>query len=148
MKELVAVLLLLVASTAYGEIYTWKDARGTLFYTNSLYEIPARYRARAKLLDVATGKKLPIGTAQQPPPAGSAATQPSQIVNPLGAPPPTSSPQVPAQASSVPTSPGQSATPPTPAQTSPRLASPPGGTAQPQPGARRRARPHYSNRDE
>jgi hypothetical protein len=65
MKKLL-LLLLLVASGAQGEMYTWKDARGTAFYTNSLHEIPARYRSRAKLLDVATGKKSPITT----PPGG------------------------------------------------------------------------------
>lgn len=86
MKTL-AVLLLLIASTAYGEIYTWKDARGTVFYTNSLYEIPARYRSRAKLLDVATGKKLPLNagqasappTGQGAPPAQAAQPQPSPV---------------------------------------------------------------------
>ena len=83
------VLLLFVASTAYGEIYTWKDARGTLFYTNSLYEIPARYRARAKLLDVATGKKVPITAVQPAPqtgPTGSpgpqAVPQPAPVTQP------------------------------------------------------------------
>jgi len=60
MQRLVVVLLLFIASTAWAEIYTWKDARGTVFYTNSLHEIPARYRSRAKLLDVATGKKSAI----------------------------------------------------------------------------------------
>ena len=89
MKRLVVVVLVL-ASAAYGEIYTWKDARGTAFYTNSLDEIPARYRARAQLLDVATGKKAPI-TAAQP---GAAATPGQQ-----GAPQQSSAqqaPQVPA----------------------------------------------------
>ena len=79
MKRLVVVLLLFIASTACAEIYTWKDARGTVFYTNSLHEIPARYRSRAKLLDVATGKKSPI-TAQ--PAAGQAGPGAAQ-----GAPP-------------------------------------------------------------
>ena len=63
--ERFVVLLLLFAYTAYGEIYTWKDARGTAFYTNSLDEIPARFLSRARLLDVATGKKSPI-TASHP----------------------------------------------------------------------------------
>jgi hypothetical protein len=70
MKKLV-LLLLCFASAAYGEIYTWKDAHGTLFYTNSLYEIPARYRSRAKLLDVATGKKKPISATQPGAQAGA-----------------------------------------------------------------------------
>lgn len=79
MKKLL-VLLLLVASTAYGDIYTWQDPRGTLYYTNSLHEIPARYLAKAKLLDVATGKKAPLTGAQlagQAVPAPTAAQQAS-----------------------------------------------------------------------
>jgi hypothetical protein len=77
MKRLV-LLLLCFASAAYGEIYTWKDARGTLFYTNSLYEIPPRYRSKAKLLDVATGKKRPISATQSGTPAGPTGTPGSQ----------------------------------------------------------------------
>jgi len=103
--KILAVLLLFIASTAYGEIYTWKDARGTVFYTNSLHEIPARYRSRAKLLDVATGKKLPLTAGQSsapptgqtapPPPAQVAQPQPSPVPvpnqqNPAGTPPPAS----------------------------------------------------------
>lgn len=67
----VLLFLLLCASSASAEFYTWKDRAGTVFYTNSLHEIPARYRSRAMQLDVATGKKLPISAAGQP--AGTAA---------------------------------------------------------------------------
>lgn len=66
MKKFVLLLLIFSASAAYGEIYTWKDARGTVFYTNSLNEIPARYLKKARVLDVATGKKGALATAQQP----------------------------------------------------------------------------------
>lgn len=69
MKKTAVLLSLIFASAAYGELYTWKDARGTAFYTNSLYEIPSRYRSKAKVLDLATGKKSPLSTAQ---PAGQA----------------------------------------------------------------------------
>lgn len=72
MKLLVLALILSVgASSALAEIYTWKDAKGTVFYTNSLHEIPARYLKRARLLDVATGKA-------GPPVAASAAAAPDQ----------------------------------------------------------------------
>ena len=74
MKKVVILLLLLVASSASAEIYTWKDNRGTAFYTNSLHEIPARYRSRARLLDVATGKKLPISAAES---GGQSSSAPS-----------------------------------------------------------------------
>ncbi|UFS72564.1 DUF4124 domain-containing protein [Geomonas sp. RF6] len=82
MKRL-ALMLLLVASTAYAEMYTWTDSKGTTHYVSSQYDIPARYRSRAKVYDVATGKKLPISAAAAaaPPsaPAGGAAAQPPQL---------------------------------------------------------------------
>ena len=143
MKELVAVLLLLVASTAYGEIYTWKDARGTLFYTNSLYEIPARYRARAKLLDVATGKKVPIGAAQPAGPAGPAGTPPPQAATGQAAMPQPAPAQAPPQASPAQQRPEQA----TQAQPSPQLGNTPGAPAQQPQRARRRMR-HGGNQDE
>ena len=96
MKKLV-VLLLLIATSASGEIYTWKDSKGTLFYTNSLYEIPARYRSRAKLLDVATGKKSPLTAEQpggQPQTAGTPGAPPAQLSAPLQARPQPSPQQV------------------------------------------------------
>ncbi len=46
------LLLLLMASTAHGELFTWTDGRGTAHYTNSLYEVPARYRAKVKVLNL------------------------------------------------------------------------------------------------
>ncbi|HBG05321.1 MAG: hypothetical protein A2075_05895 [Geobacteraceae bacterium GWC2_58_44] len=78
MKRFVVLLLLISASAAYGEIYTWKDARGTVFYTNSLNEIPARYLKKARVLDVATGKKGGLATAQQPGVPGAPAASPGQ----------------------------------------------------------------------
>jgi hypothetical protein len=77
MNKIAMTLLLFFASAAYGEIYTWKDSRGTAFYTNSLHEIPARYRSKAKILDVATGKKFPL-TEQPGGLAGPASTQAQQ----------------------------------------------------------------------
>lgn len=83
MKKLVLVLLLsLVTSAASADIFTWKDGKGTVYYTNSLHEIPARYRSRAKLLDVASGKKLPI-------PAGAGQQAPTQAAAPGTAPAPS-----------------------------------------------------------
>lgn len=72
MKLLTVLLALsLGASSALAEIYTWKDARGTVFYTNSMHEIPARYLKKARLLDVATGKQG--GPALDPSSPGQAA---------------------------------------------------------------------------
>ena len=94
--KILVVLLLFVASAAYGEIYTWKDARGTLFYTNSLYEIPARYRSRAKQLDVASGKKSPIAAGQPGGQAGAPGASTGTPGQPVAAQQPTGQ-QVPAQ---------------------------------------------------
>lgn len=60
------LMLLLLASSAYGEIYTWRDSKGVKHYTNSEYEIPERYRKKARVLD------LGIGTKPASPPAGAA----------------------------------------------------------------------------
>lgn len=57
MKKLLLVLVF-VASSAHGEIlYTWTDTRGTAHYTNSMYEVPGRYRDRVKVLDLGLGQK-------------------------------------------------------------------------------------------
>ena len=134
-RVVVALLLVLVTSTAYAEVYTWKDARGTSFYTNSQEEIPARYRARAQLLDVATGKKVPI-TAPQP---GGTATAGQQ-----GAPQPSA-------VQRAPQSPTAQITPPYPAP-----AKKAGATSTPQAGnspgpqlrAQRRAQRHHDQSKE
>ena len=111
MKRLVVVLVLFIASNACAEIYTWKDARGTVFYTNSLHEIPARYRSRAKLLDVASGKKSPITAQPAGGPAGPAAA-------PGTAPAVAPGQQAPAQEPRAQLAPAQPAAPASPAPAS------------------------------
>lgn len=125
MKRLVVLMLLMGASAAYGEMYTWKDARGTVFYTNSLHEIPARYLKKARVLDVATGKKGGLATAQ-PVVQGNPATPagvPGQTVQQTPAVNPVATPA-----------------PPVPAGTTPAVASPappvPPAVAAPQPQPR------------
>jgi hypothetical protein len=134
MKKLV-LLLLCFASAAYGEIYTWKDARGTLFYTNSLYEIPARYRSRAKLLDVATGKKKPISAAQpgaQPGPAGApGSTAPGQQPLVQQSMPQQSMPQQPMPQQRPVQQPPPAPQAPSPAPVNPALANPAAQAASP-----------------
>jgi len=82
---------------------------GHVFYTNSLHEIPSRYRTKAKLLDVATGKKLPIGAL---PPEGQAGSGAMPTQTPAQQPQPQQTPvqQVPAQLSPVPANPAAQAT--------------------------------------
>jgi hypothetical protein len=58
MKMLVLVLFLCGATPAWCEIYTWKDKGGTAHYTNSIYEIPERYRSKAKVLDLGIEPKI------------------------------------------------------------------------------------------
>ena len=91
MKRFLALLLFVNATAAYGEIYTWQGAGGTEFYTNSLEEIPARYLKKARVLDVATGKKGGLATAQpvpaaagqaQPAPTASEAAPAAQVAQP------------------------------------------------------------------
>lgn len=99
MKKLL-ILLLFLTSSAYGEIYTWTDSKGTKHYTNSEYEIPERYRKKAKVLDLGLGPKTDGGQAQ---PGAAAAPQ-------------ASTPTMPAPQSAAPASPAPqpaAAAPPT-----------------------------------
>ncbi|MCM0080413.1 hypothetical protein L4X63_02310 [Geomonas sp. Red32] len=139
MKRLVALLLFLSgSSSAFGEtLFTWRDGRGTEHFTNSINEIPARYLKKARVLDVATGKKggLAINQPAQPPAAGSAnASAPSPVplatpAAPLAVPPPAGTPVAPPPAAPV----VQQTLPSTPA-----VAAPPAR----QPGQSRRGRRH------
>ena len=49
MKTILLVLML-IASSASGMVYTWIDSGGIRHYTNKEHEIPAPYRAKAKSL--------------------------------------------------------------------------------------------------
>jgi hypothetical protein len=44
------ILILALSSTANATIYRWTDSAGVAYYTNKDYEIPPRYRAKAKIL--------------------------------------------------------------------------------------------------
>jgi len=77
MKSLLFILILM-ASSAYGEIYTWKDVRGTAHYTNSQYDITERYRSRAKVLDLGIEQKSGNTPVQQ-----SAPVQPGEQIAPV-----------------------------------------------------------------
>jgi hypothetical protein len=64
MKRLL-VMLIFATSSAHGAIYQWTDNRGTTHYTNSAYEIPDRYRVKAKLLDLGIEEKTGNSSPQQ-----------------------------------------------------------------------------------
>ena len=83
MKRLL-VMLLFVATCAHAEIYTWTDKKGTSHYTNSIYEIPERYRAKAKVLDLRIVEKNEGASAQQDTTSQSnAPVQQNQLVQPV-----------------------------------------------------------------
>jgi hypothetical protein len=49
MKIMVAGVIL-AASPAHGVVYMWRDSAGIVHYTNKEYDVPARYKAKAKVL--------------------------------------------------------------------------------------------------
>lgn len=82
MKRLL-VMLIFAASTAHGAIYRWTDSKGTTHYTNSEYEIPERYRAKAKVLDLGIEEKTGNSSPQQDvPPEQSETPYQSEQVQP------------------------------------------------------------------
>ena len=90
--KVIAIILVFVATAAYGEIYTWTDARGAANYANRMDDVPVRYRAKARSLnygvDPQVGASLPQRTDNVlPVPAGLQSSQ-----NPAGAPAVQSSP--------------------------------------------------------
>ena len=89
MKQLL-VLLLFIATPVQAEIYTWTDSRGTAHYTNSLYEVPARYQKRVKILNLDMGP----ANAPSPQPQGAPGTPgtPAEPNNAAAAPPAPSLP--------------------------------------------------------
>jgi hypothetical protein len=59
MKRLLVVMLLMQASGVRADVYTWTDVRGIAHYTNKEYEIPERYRAKAKPLHLEAVQSTP-----------------------------------------------------------------------------------------
>jgi len=55
--KIISIVLLLLATSAYGEIYKWTDSNGTAHFTNSTYEIPEKYRARAITVNLGISEK-------------------------------------------------------------------------------------------
>jgi hypothetical protein len=71
------VMFVFIASSAHGEIYTWTDWRGIAHYTNKEYDIPPRYRVKAKAMyqEQPASPTQQGGQSQQAKPEGAAATQ-------------------------------------------------------------------------
>lgn len=49
-KSFLVLFVLLFSLPAYGMVYKWTDSAGVAHFTNKAYEVPARYRAKAKSL--------------------------------------------------------------------------------------------------
>lgn len=49
-KVFLVVMVVLAASFAQGEIYTWTDHRGIAHYTNRMDDVPVRFRNKVKVL--------------------------------------------------------------------------------------------------
>lgn len=81
-KSVLGILLVLVLSIpAYGLVYTWTDVAGLAHFTNKEYEIPDRYRARAKVLypEPSDNAAFPQSAQLQP---ETSAIQPAQQAKP------------------------------------------------------------------
>lgn len=113
MKTTFILCLLVFASSAYGEIYSWKDSKGITHYTNKADDIPPRYRAKVKTLyqlpKTETSSQIPpvpgskeaglqnptVIPPAQSTPAGVAQTNTSTVTNiPVGQPTPPPAPAV------------------------------------------------------
>ena len=85
MKMFILVLILCGTTPAWCEIYTWKDKGGTAHFTNSMYDIPDRYRSRAKLLDLGIEPKADNPSKQevrQPPAMSQLPSLPTTTLRP------------------------------------------------------------------
>ena len=85
MKMVLLLLVLVLPSAVYGMVFTWTDSMGITHYTNKEYEIPSRYRVKAKHL---YPEQPDVGASQQSTPAVLPASpkpdvQPAQQATPV-----------------------------------------------------------------
>jgi hypothetical protein len=124
----------LIATTASAEVFTWADWRGIRHYTNSIYEVPARYRQKVKVLDIATGKKFSPTAAQL-----AWQSQPAKPGDPpSGGSQPNAMPPANAAFSSAPSPTAPAYLAPTPAPPTPQASSPAAGSQRPMTARERR----------
>lgn len=50
LMKVIAAGVMLAASPAHGAVYMWRDSAGVAHYTNKEYDVPERYRAKARVL--------------------------------------------------------------------------------------------------
>jgi hypothetical protein len=75
---------LFLAMTVNAEIYTWKDVKGISHYTNSMYDVPERYQARVKTVNLGIDEKSadrqqPISTPASAPSTTATVASPQPI---------------------------------------------------------------------
>jgi hypothetical protein len=64
MKKILLLLILLQSSAAHGEIFKWIDRGGTAHYSNSMDDVPERYRSRVKQMNYGVGQKSETASQQ------------------------------------------------------------------------------------
>ncbi len=76
---LAAWLLLALPSPSRADIYRWKDAQGTVHFTDDVASIPARYRAHSTVVirTAPSGAARPAPSAQPPAPSVTPRAAPS-----------------------------------------------------------------------
>ncbi len=81
-KSALVLIAIVISSPANGMVYTWKDIAGVKYFTNKEYEIPTRYRARAKALYPEQVDSAALTQNAQVPPASPNAPPPVQQIKP------------------------------------------------------------------
>lgn len=81
---LAVTVIALMAKPVHAEIFTWKDSRGSVHYVNNIYDVPEKYKARAKKINLG----LPEKSDSTPSPVAQSATQaPSALPSPAASQP-------------------------------------------------------------
>ena len=66
-KKSILLVLMFLAPPAHGMVYSWSDSAGITHYVNKEYDIPTRFRAKAKALYPEQSENLaPQQSAQIP----------------------------------------------------------------------------------
>lgn len=78
--KIMIVGVMLTTSPAQGMVYMWRDSAGIAHYTNKEYDVPARYKAKAKVLypEASDSGTVQPGTANA---QAVSAAQPPAITN-------------------------------------------------------------------
>lgn len=66
---IVALLLVMITSRGWGEVFQWEDTAGVIHFTDSLEKVPPAYRSKAKPreVDPLPGYRFPASQENPPP---------------------------------------------------------------------------------